>query len=177
MSSKRTRLAVALTAVGAMMSTCGFRGTRYLLLDNYDPRNFSKEPGGVNTQIVVFETIGLFCFGLGLILLCLPLLRSLEAKRHDVRTRAPVEHEEIPLADVATVTFFKRDELTTDLICCEVAIKAPVEKTLFFHEEMEAWDRLLAHLSQLSGFRPDWYEMVVLPAFAENRTVAYRAEG
>jgi hypothetical protein len=28
----------------------------------------------------------------------------------------------LPLPDIGKVTFFKRDELTTDLICCAVAV-------------------------------------------------------
>jgi hypothetical protein len=30
--------------------------------------------------------------------------------------------EQLPLAEIAKVTFLKRNEVTTDLICCDVAI-------------------------------------------------------
>ena len=93
-----------------------------------------------------------------------------------MKSKASLDLEQLPIEGIAWVAFFKRDELTTDLICCEVATKAPTEQVFFFHEEMDGWNQLLAHLGQLKGFRSDWYEAVALPTFAESRTVAYRAQ-
>jgi hypothetical protein len=87
--------------------------------------------------------------------------------------KATMYPNQLPLEGVVQVTFFKRDQLTTDLICCEVVTGRPEKQTFFFHEEMAGWEQLLAHLSQLPGFRADWREAVVHPPFAENRTVAY----
>ncbi|WP_426264213.1 hypothetical protein [Sphingomonas sp. PWP1-2] len=36
-------------------------------------------------------------------------------------------------ADIARVIFYKRDELTTDLICCDIEA---LGQTWIFHEEM-----------------------------------------
>ena len=76
----------------------------------------------------------------------------------------------LPLERIAAVSFFKRDELTTDLICCEVGIDG---WTWTFHEETEGWDLLLRHLERLPGFRADWYGAVVEPPFESCATVAF----
>lgn len=77
---------------------------------------------------------------------------------------------ELPLADIAAVVFYKRDEITTDLICCDVEVAGRVST---FHEEAKGWPDLIEHLSALPGFRADWYEAVVSAAFAANETIAF----
>lgn len=75
---------------------------------------------------------------------------------------------------VRHVIFYKKDELTTDLICCEVRVAVGArEDILFFHEEMAGWKRMIARLSELPGFDQEWFEKVVQPAFEEQRTVAF----
>lgn len=87
------------------------------------------------------------------------------------RDRIPHDLEEqLPLSAIAEVTFYKRDEVTTDLICCEVQANG---ETWFFHEEAEGWDAVIDHLKQLPGFKSDWYEAVVRPPFASSKVVAY----
>ena len=54
------------------------------------------------------------------------------------------------LSSVERVTFFKRDEITTDLICCQVVSSGQVQT---IHEEMPIWDALIGHLVGLPGFR------------------------
>ena len=76
----------------------------------------------------------------------------------------------LPLEDVQKVTFYKRDELTTDLICCDVVIG---EQVWTFHEELVGWDLLMAHVSALPGFRSDWFEAVSQPAFVISETEAF----
>lgn len=76
----------------------------------------------------------------------------------------------LPLSSIDKVTFTKRDEITTDLICCEVVTG---EQIWTFHEEMPGWDALIAHLSGLPGFREDWFAAVSQPAFAPCETVAF----
>ena len=78
--------------------------------------------------------------------------------------------ERLPLAAIERVTFFKRDELSTDLICCEVELGGQV---WFFHEEAEGWERLVRYLEKLPGFRTDWYASVVQPPFAATETIAF----
>jgi hypothetical protein len=77
---------------------------------------------------------------------------------------------ELPLTDVAKVTFYKRDELTTDLICCDVLIGGRVWT---FHEELVGWDLLIDHLQGLPTFRGDWFGAVSQPSFAASETVAF----
>ena len=75
-----------------------------------------------------------------------------------------------PLNDVNRVIFFKRDESTTDLICCEFSAKGC---HWTYHEEMNEWGPLLNVLSTLPGFASDWFEQVSQPAFATSEFVAY----
>lgn len=77
----------------------------------------------------------------------------------------------LPLSGVDAVIFYKRDEITTDLICCDVEAGGQIWT---FHEAARGWDALIAHLSGLPGFNADWYGSVVNPPFAINQTVAYR---
>lgn len=78
--------------------------------------------------------------------------------------------ETLPLSSIDTVTFYKRDEIATDLICCEVVTG---QQLLTFHEEMPEWNKLIAHLGGLPGFRKDWFAAVSQPAFAPCKTVAF----
>lgn len=78
------------------------------------------------------------------------------------------------LDTVIKVEFFKRDELTTDLLCCEILISGTKgNETWFVHEESTQWDDVLALVSKLPDFDLSWREKVVLPAFSENRTTAF----
>lgn len=98
-------------------------------------------------------------------------LRQVWADRGSIRERIPNDiGEQLPLADIQRVTFYKRDELTTDLICCDIEARG---RTWFYHEEAEGWDHLLHHLEQLPNFRRDWYEAAVHPPFAACETVAF----
>ena len=85
------------------------------------------------------------------------------------------EYPRFALSDIGEVTFFKRDELTTDLICCEIVVRvAQGAQTWFLHEEVSGFDDLVGLLERLPEFDRNWRSRVVLPPFAENRTVAYR---
>jgi hypothetical protein len=76
----------------------------------------------------------------------------------------------LPLPNIGKVTFFKRDELTTDLICCAVAVGNDVWT---FNEEQVGWDLLIGHLKGLPGFRGDWFAAVSQPPFEISETVAF----
>ena len=76
----------------------------------------------------------------------------------------------LPLPDIAKVTFYKRDQITTDLICCDVVVG---DKVWTFHEELVGWDLLIAHLQRLPSFRDDWFAAVSQPPFASSETVAF----
>lgn len=78
--------------------------------------------------------------------------------------------DQLPLCEIDEVVFYKRDEITTDLICCDVEAQGRVWT---FHEEMDGWQLLIAHLSALPGFRSDWYEAAVNPPFDTSETIAF----
>ncbi|WP_089214120.1 hypothetical protein [Sphingopyxis indica] len=75
---------------------------------------------------------------------------------------------------IRRVTFFKRDEVTSDLICCEIASD---DDHWIFHEELESWELLLAEIALLPNFKTDWYERVSQPAFAPSPFIAYDKQG
>ena len=78
------------------------------------------------------------------------------------------------LTDVRKVVAYKRDEITTDLICFNVVTEqSDGRRTWFFHEEQPEFERVVAELSELPGFMTDWRERVVLPPFASCETVVY----
>lgn len=76
----------------------------------------------------------------------------------------------LPLPRIAKVTFYKRDEITTDLICCDVDVDGNVWT---FHEELIGWDLLIGHLQRLPGFRTEWFGLVSQPSFGAGDTVAF----
>ena len=75
-----------------------------------------------------------------------------------------------PLETINRVTFYKRDELTTDLICCDVE---SANGTLFLHEEADEWPSAVEQLACLEGFRKDWLSQVSQPPFQPCTFVAY----
>ena len=77
---------------------------------------------------------------------------------------------EISLETVERIEFFKTDELTTDLLCCEIIAAG---QTFFFHEEWSGWSNLTTKLEGLDGFRKDWFAHVSQPPFEECRFVAF----
>lgn len=81
----------------------------------------------------------------------------------------------IPLNAILEVVFFKRDELTTDLVCCEIIVRRgdSVERW-FYHEELPEWGEVLNFLERLPDFDTEWPGKVMQPAFEENRTIAFQ---
>ena len=78
--------------------------------------------------------------------------------------------ERLPLSAIDKVIFYKRDEITTDLICCDIEMG---ESVWTFHEGLRGWNLLLQHLHKLPGFREDWFAAVSQPAFEASETVAF----
>ncbi|RYY90393.1 MAG: hypothetical protein EOO15_02670 [Chitinophagaceae bacterium] len=80
----------------------------------------------------------------------------------------------ITLDAIEQVEFFKRDELTTDLVCCDIVVNGQdgVE-TWSFHEEASNWGDVLKLVEQLPGFDADWRAKVIQPPLLENRTRAF----
>lgn len=80
---------------------------------------------------------------------------------------------QFPLTDIAKVTFYKRDEITSDLIGCDVVAAG---RAWAFNEEHVGWDLLLQHLYKLPNFQTDWYAAVSQPPFSTSETVAFSRE-
>lgn len=83
--------------------------------------------------------------------------------------------DRVMLADVRGVSAYKRDAITTDLICCDIETaspKGPMVRTI--HEEMSGFHEVMAKLEELPGFYRYWREAVILPPFAQNFTILYR---
>jgi hypothetical protein len=78
--------------------------------------------------------------------------------------------EQLPQSDIRRVTFYKRDEITTDLICCDDVVG---EKVWTFHEELPGWALLIEHLERLPNFRTDWFEAAAKPPFSKSATEAF----
>jgi hypothetical protein len=75
--------------------------------------------------------------------------------------------------DILSIEAYKRDELTTDLICFDVLVAGDPPITGLMHEETTGWDDFVARLEQLPGFDSEWMAKVVQPPFAESRTIIY----
>ncbi|QLC23004.1 hypothetical protein HFP51_12895 [Parasphingopyxis sp. CP4] len=81
-----------------------------------------------------------------------------------------VSVDHLPLPQKVRVTFSKYDMLTWDLKICDVDLDGPA---VCFTEEVEHWEELIAHLSQLPDFDVTWHEKLALPPFAANPVVAF----
>lgn len=77
----------------------------------------------------------------------------------------------LPLAGIADIAAYKRDEITTDLICFDFT--ASDGKIWTFHEDMAGFDDLVAAVERLPGFLAGWRDKVILPAFARNRIIVW----
>jgi hypothetical protein len=83
----------------------------------------------------------------------------------------------VALDEIQEVTFYKRDELTTDLICCDVVVNTPQgSQTWFLHEELAGWNDFLKLLERLPGFDREWFQKVAFPAFAANPTPVFKKQ-
>ena len=77
-------------------------------------------------------------------------------------------------SQIRGILFYKRDEITTDLACCDVEVEgAEGPQTWTNHEEAENWTDWLVEFARLPGFDDNWYSEVSKPPFAPSSTVAY----
>lgn len=81
--------------------------------------------------------------------------------------------------EVSAIVAYKLDELTTDLVCCDIVTGAgDGEQIRTIHKELPGFDGAMAGFETLPGFDRKWRDAVILPPFAANRTVIYsRAVG
>lgn len=76
--------------------------------------------------------------------------------------------------EVSAIVAYKLDELTTDLVCCDIVTGAgDGEQIHTIHEELLGFDAAMKAFEALPGFDRQWRDAVVLPPFATNRTVVY----
>ena len=108
------------------------------------------------------KTIGIFGY---IFARLLRRLASLLPRRADISAPA------IALDKVTKVQLYKRDQVTTDLICCELTLDGG--GALFLHEDMYGWDDQLGRLATLPGFDADWFMKVAQPAFATCHHIAF----
>ena len=73
---------------------------------------------------------------------------------------------------VERVEFFKRDQVTTDVICCEIALRDG--RFLEWNEDMSDWPAIIASLERLPGFDRDWFARVSQPPFEPSCHLAYQ---
>jgi hypothetical protein len=78
-------------------------------------------------------------------------------------------------ADVVEIRAYKRDELTTDLLCLDVQVKDGT--TWLVHEEAPGWEEFLEEAERaLPGVRPfrEWFAEVTQPALARNEKLIFK---
>ena len=65
---------------------------------------------------------------------------------------------------VNRIAVYKKDEITTDLICIEFGL--PENMVVTLHEELEGYNSVVQamHL-QFEGIEKDWYSKIVQPPF------------
>lgn len=80
----------------------------------------------------------------------------------------------VSLEEVRAIIAYKLDELTTDLVCCDIVTGADDgEQIRTIHEELPGFDAAMKAFEALPGFKRQWRDVVMLPPFATNRTVVY----
>jgi hypothetical protein len=73
--------------------------------------------------------------------------------------------------EVAKITIWKHDDVTTDLVCFEIELLNG--EPYVVHEDMPGFEMLIEKLVDLDGFDRGWRDKVILPPFAANTLVAY----
>lgn len=82
--------------------------------------------------------------------------------------------EAVSLDKVRAIVAYKIDELTTDLVCCDIVTgSGHGEQIRTIHEEIPGFDAVMARFETLPGFNRKWRETVILPPFASNRAIIY----
>ena len=84
--------------------------------------------------------------------------------------------DEIPWPAIQIIVAYKRDLITTDLICFDMVLDDG--SLIEINEEMDGFDHLLTALErQFPLFDRTWPDKVVHPPFAPNRTIVYTGIG
>lgn len=84
----------------------------------------------------------------------------------------------ISFQEFSQIIAYKIDELTSDLVCCDIVTgSGSGEQVRSVHEETPGFEALMARFETLPGFHPKWREAVILPPFANNPTIIYNRAG
>ena len=75
------------------------------------------------------------------------------------------------LDSVERVEFFKRDRITTDLICCQVTFGDG--RSLEWDEDMSDWRGIIGSLEALPDFDRSWFAKVSQPPFEPSHYLAF----
>ncbi|HWZ90440.1 MAG TPA: hypothetical protein VNW92_16365 [Polyangiaceae bacterium] len=85
------------------------------------------------------------------------------------------EPAHIRWGDVFRITAFKRDEITSDLLCLAFeAHSLPSGTHVEVNEEVPGFDAVVALMMKHLPIDPKWRHSVLLPPFAANQTVIYQ---
>lgn len=86
--------------------------------------------------------------------------------------RADEEIAKLQWSEIKEVTAFKRDLLTTDLVCFEVMT---TKGLLYeFNEDVPGFELWVSEMQRtLLGFDSSWRDRVISPPFAPNRTAIF----
>jgi hypothetical protein len=80
----------------------------------------------------------------------------------------------VSLDEVSAIVTYKIDELTTDLVCCDIVTGlGDGEQRRTIHEQIRGFGTVMARFEALPGFNKQWRDAVILPPFATNRTTIY----
>ena len=77
--------------------------------------------------------------------------------------------------EIAQATAFKRDEMTTDLVCVEVELLNG--ESILLNEDMAGFGAWADLVAALPGADPQWREKVIPPPFAPNPTIVFARPG
>ena len=82
---------------------------------------------------------------------------------------------EIKLLNILTVTAYKRDLGTSDLVCFEICVETGREPMVYtIDEEQKGFDDVDHLFHELPGYVIPWRERVILPVFEQRTTEIYR---
>jgi hypothetical protein len=84
---------------------------------------------------------------------------------------------EISWQEITHIVAYKKDLLTTDLVCFDIETgRADNLRTFTIHEEAEGFELLDAEFGRvLTGYNSMWRIKVIQPPFATNRTTIYES--
>ncbi len=102
-----------------------------------------------------------------------PRSLSLEANSNGFSIIGDKQDRSLEWSSVASVHTYKRDLVTTDLICLGIESDQGVWEV---HEGMDGYEDFLAHFHAQLEVSPEWVLSVMLPAFETNLTQIYPSQ-